>query len=381
MALPSSDRYRLVYAEAPRTVAALEVLRPGAPSLWAEVIDGSFNVDRTRPVRYSCSLELDPGVQLGGTGLTFRGVLVRLWCGVDYELDWSPLAPRRPGAELFPCGTYRVSTLRTNLPMDRVSLTGVGVEAFLVGDEFYLDSGYYPGGSAHDGLRRFIGESYPGQVSIDFRTADVPVGEAAWDARWGDDSAACQMLARTMGAEVYADALGGFVVRPTPGLQDSPTGEFTDDPQTGTLLKSDRAVSREGVKNMVVVSSSATLPDGIVLAPQLAWDRDPYSPTYMGQDPYGSPDPAGFGREVLRHSTPLAVTEDALLAVAESLLADSRGVASQTDASVLVDFTLEAGDVRIVTTDLGNERQLVDSFTCPVRGGQMDLGLRSTRIF
>ena len=374
-----SERFRDRLAESRRPLVVAQVLNPGRPPVNVEVLDGQVTADRTRSVRYNLSATLNPDTDLSLLSAT-RSRL-RVWVGVDYSGTWVPPMGLGGDTEWLPACTVRVDDVDDNLPRSQIAVTGLGLEAYVQEDEF-LRPEHMPNGYALTRLTSLIGASVPGGASVDLRVPDQFVAGATWDTRrWGGDDAACQMLARACGADVYADAYGQFVVSATPGIDDQLVGAFVTGPR-GSLIDVARSYSREGSANVVVATSSGF--DGGESQFVVEWDKDPYSPTFLHRtDAYvdlSQQTESTFGRAVLRVSSPLPAGPFQLSQLARSYLADSRGLMAKTGLSVLPDPTVEPGDVRLVETTAGLERQVIEGFSLPLAPGAMSLTCRSTRI-
>lgn len=365
--LTVSERFRRRLAETRTLAARATVLVDGVAVATATVVDGEFTADRTKPIRYGCSLVLAPDTPLSRDALSPYRARLLLERGLVFTAG---------DAEFVPCGLYRVEHVDTGLPRDRVSVDGLGLEAYLLDDPHEVPD-YFPGGSALAELTRLIDGSLPGRTYV---TAHVPDRDAAgvsWEKdRWGGEDASAQQLARALGAEVFADASGRFQVRPTPGIEDTAAGEFA---AGVNLVRADVGYSREGVAN-VVVAKASRMDGGTPPAPGVAWDADPYSPTFLhASDPWAKP-VGGFGRAVRPYATGVIDTHDGLVLAARSVLADSRGLVSTASVTALADPTLQPGDVRWMDGPLGREKRIVDAFTCPIGPGDMRVTMRTTRI-
>ena len=173
--------------------------------------------------------------------------------------------------------------------------------------------------------------------------------------RWRDG---VEKLADSIGAEVYADPLGAFVIRLQPVLLGEPvlvikTGD------DGTLVDGDEELTRERTYNRVIVEGVRS--DGTPPVRDVVSDTDTSSPTY-----YGGP----FGRRPRYYSSPLLTTVGQCTTTGESLLARAKGMQSSITLETVPHPGLEAGDlIRAELPDGRRQLHIVDSFNIPLRVG------------
>lgn len=191
-------------------------------------------------------------------------------------------------------------------------------------------------------------------TSRDARVPRVVYERDRWKAIDGDDSS----MARALGVEVYCDADGTFIIRDIPTLDDDPVWTVDAGPQ-GVLVGYAKKSSRDGVYSRVVAESDRVSENGVRGG---AVDDDPRSATYVGGD---------FGEVTRFYSSPLLTTDDQANTAAESLLADSKGLARSLSFATVPNPAIEPGDlVTVVFPDGSEQAHLIDSLTYTVAGTQ-----------
>jgi hypothetical protein len=150
---------------------------------------------------------------------------------------------------------------------------------------------------------------------------------------WADG---VEKLADSISAEVYADPVGDFVIRPQPQLGDNPVW-VVNSGSGGILVRRGDEVSREQVYNGVVVRGERT--DGTAPVTATVWDDDPASPTY-----YLGP----FGRKPRFYSSPLLTSVQQCIDTGRALLARVKGAGATVALDAIVNPALESGDVVVV---------------------------------
>jgi hypothetical protein len=200
-------------------------------------------------------------------------------------------------------------------------------------------------------ITRLIQETIPGVTVTDLtgstRACPALVVERE---RWKDG---VEKLADALGAEVFADTVGGFAIRPQPTLADAPVWTVTGGDE-GVLIEAVERSNRELVHNRVIADGTPVSADpvrGIVT------DTDTNSPTYWG---------GPFGKRPRFYSSPLLTTVAQCESTAAAFLARSKGAQASITLSTLVHPGLEAGDVLAVELPDGRQqRHIIDSVTIP----------------
>nr|WP_014696900.1 hypothetical protein [Streptomyces sp. FR1]AFI44003.1 hypothetical protein pFP4.4c [Streptomyces sp. FR1] len=323
---------------------------------------GSVTPDRTAEVRYAASVELLDAPR-GASGINTVATEIRLFQGLG--------VPRR-GVEWIPAGRYTV---------DRLRRTRLGVSLDLLGREDIVRSAALPTArtvgpdSARACAQTLIAEALPtapvawrdGVKAATMLPAFV-VDEDRWAALSGgtDTAGASTGIASSLGAELYADAVGTMVFAPVPTLADPVVWRI---PRNLVTAQPSQEETAEGLVNLWVVSGdsgSGTAPVG----PAFAWDDDPASLTYAGPDPVRDPlapqrlGLAGVRVRTGRYSSALIASLAQADDVAQARLADSLGIQSSLSFTSVCNPALEPGDVVEVEVEADVwERHLIDS--CP----------------
>jgi len=194
-------------------------------------------------------------------------------------------------------------------------------------------------------IRRLIQETWGTSVPVVDYTGSTQIAPRLdiEQERWADG---VEKLADSIGAEVFADPTGSFVIRPQPTLTDPPVWTIASG-ERGILVSRSDTQSREPAYSGVVARGERT--DGTAPVQAVVWDTDPNSPTY-----YLGP----FGRKPKFYSSPLLTTVAQCQTAAAAILARSRGGESLPAISAIVNPALEAGDV-VPLRDEGREQLLI----------------------
>lgn len=341
---------------------------------WAPLtlVSGSVTADRTSQTRWSTSLVLGPDTSLDLDGVTPFGTRIRIEAGVR---------PLRSRPLTVPLGIYRVNSTGRDTD-DAVSLEGVSMEAQVQDTRFLTPRtlGGGAGDSARELVQLLIGEAVP-NVSYDWRVdGDQVIPRIHQDQdRWAviDGSNDSTSIAKTLGAEIYCDSAGTFVIAPTPTLYDDPVWTVRRDQ---ALVKADESWERDGVYNVVVANGESTASDAPPVGPGIAWDNDPDSPTYAGPDPVNFPELAGpFGVVPRFYSSPLLTSLSGCQVAAQSLLADALGLHKTVSFDSVVNPAIEPGDVLLVEVTEGRyESHLIDSLSFSLGEATMSCSTRAT---
>lgn len=314
----------------------------GAP-LPVPVADWEVTCDRSSKTRRTLRATLGD-VPAGLTGLSVYGAVVQLDVGIDYG-DGT--------RELLPVGRFRLDERDTARPGAGSTITGYGLEQ-AVQDARFLTPRTASGPSAVGLITTLIQEVIPGSPVITRASRDMTVRQVTWDReRWDAIDGTDASLARAIGAEVYADGRGRFIIANVPTLADRPVWTVREGPG-GVKVSESASETAAGVYNIVVASGDGT--DGTApVGPVIAYDDDPTSPTYW-QGPFG-PRPRFY-------SSPLLTTAAAAQSASRSVLADSLGIVRSLSFESLTHPGLEPGDIVAVEREGGRlEPHLIDRLT------------------
>ncbi|MFC6156144.1 DUF5047 domain-containing protein [Kribbella jiaozuonensis] len=206
-----------------------------------------------------------------------------------------------------------------------------------------------------------ITEVYPSAVIEwdDTGVRDAAVGRTVLADRERFDT--LRDLVTSLGKVGYFDHRGVFVVRTPPDVSGAPAWTI-DAGANGVLVKMSRAITREGIYNVVVASGEATDTTPPVWA--AVADLSPSSPTRYG---------GRFGPVPRFYSSPFITTTDQARSAASVLLRKSLGLPYQVALQSIANPALEPDDVLKVrypsgtrSLSLKTEAHIIDTVTIPL---------------
>jgi Domain of unknown function (DUF5047) len=284
---------------------------------------------------------------VGGTLTADRGATVRLNCDLTVAIEeWAELPVDNRGGrfkvrrglgtlgfrESLQLGEFRIDDIKRP-STGVVSITGSGLESYIVDARFLTPRTPAYGASTIDQIRTLVTEVLP-DAQFELRnTRDKRVtATATWDR---DRADAIEALANSIGAEVWVNSAGHWVIsdRPNP-LIGSPV-YLADEGVGGVLIGRTETDTRDRVYNAASVSGQSSDQN---VPPVWAWaaDLNTASPTYF----YGP-----FGQKPIFYSSQFFTATAQCQAYADALLAESLAANVKLDFSVIpVDF-LEVGDL------------------------------------
>lgn len=354
-----SARWLASLAGSPRWLTAVE-WRPSAASPWRPLSlrEGSVTATATSQVRWTCDLSV-AGPDVAAGHLTPYGSQLRVREGLAYT---------REDVEWVGLGVYRLEA--ATVDVDRpgaLKVKGASLEAQVIDDRFYTPRRIEPG-SALETAAALIRETVP-DARVVYRVEDAALGGFIADReRWAvvDGDRDAPSVARALGARVYTDGSGAFVIAKEPSLDDAPAWRVAAGPG-GVRLGAVEESSRDGVYNAIVVNGESTEGEPPV-GPGVAEDLDPLSPTFVG---------GPFGRVPRFYASPLLKTREQCVTAARSMLASYLGLRRSLSLETLYNPALEVGDVVEVPSALGTTRAVIDSLTYPLGGGAMQGATRT----
>ncbi|HEX5525174.1 MAG TPA: DUF5047 domain-containing protein [Pedococcus sp.] len=201
-------------------------------------------------------------------------------------------------------------------------------------------------------IRRLITEVLPTVTVTDYTgsTMVAPVIEIEKE-RWADG---VEKLADAIGAEVFADPLGNFSIRPQPVVTSGPVWAVSVG-ESGTVISMDEKTTRELTYNRVVASGQRS--DGTAPVTATVSDTDPTSPTYIG---------GAFGVKTRFFVSNLLTTVPQCTTAAEALLARTIGMHGSIALSLITNPALDAGDVVHIHDGEHHADHIVDTVTIPL---------------
>ncbi|CAG6392782.1 DUF5047 domain-containing protein [Streptomyces cocklensis] len=341
-----STRFIPALAYSHRVATLVELIRTNGTTEVLEHTGGSVTVDRKQVPRRTCTVTVaDPALipRTPADKLSVYGAKLRISRGITYG-DGS--------TELAPIGYFRVDQVTGDPDIGPVTITGSGLEAAIVDDVFRTPTTVASATTAVTGITQLIQATLPGATVIS-RATNAAVGTMSWDAqtsRWD----AITALATAIGAEVYADAGGTFVIAPLPDLLASSVVWEVAAGEGGVMISANRGMSRAGVFNSITAYGE-NLVDGAAPVSATVEDTDPTSPTYVN---------GPFGRVVGDdYTSATLVTTAQCTAAATQLLKTALKPNATADITSLPNPLLEPGDViRGVYLDGTRELHQIASF-------------------
>ncbi|MFK0182293.1 DUF5047 domain-containing protein [Streptomyces xanthochromogenes] len=342
-----SARFLAALAEsyAPATIAQLFTTDGGTQTL--EISGGSVTVDRGSVTRRTCSVTIADTSLIPRTAkasLNVYGAQLRISRGVAYSDGTS---------ELVPLGLFRIDSIGGDVDDGPVTLAGKSLECIVQDDQFTVP--YKATSSAVSAITALIQRSIP-QASVINRAVDTTIGPRTWDIA-SDPMASVAEVAATMGAEVYADADGTFIIATLPDINTAMPVWTVAAGEGGVYVSANRSMSADKVYNAVLARGENT-ESGVAPVSALVTDSDPTSPTYWG---------GPFGRRPLFYTSSALINSVQAGAAAGLKLAAAKAPNATADLSSLPNPALEPGDViRVVYPDGSKELHQVQSFTVPL---------------
>jgi len=276
--------------------------------------------------------------------------------GTEIQIDYGIVIPGRSDPEWIPLirGLVSKGQRQKPIPSDGIMpLQLVDRSARVAEDIFTTPTQTIAGALVVNEIRRLIQETLGTGVTVVDKTGSTQVAPLMdiEQERWADG---VETLADSIGAEVFADPLGNFIIRPQPKLTDNSVW-LVSSGVGGTLIEYADEITREDVYSGVVARGERT--DGTAPATATVWDTDPNSPTY-----YLGP----FGRKPRIYSSPLLTTTGQCTTAAAALLERYRGGDAKTTPAALVNPALEAGDVVSLRDEGITKPRLLDKVVTPL---------------
>jgi hypothetical protein len=173
--------------------------------------------------------------------------------------------------------------------------------------------------------------------------------------RWSEG---VEKLADSIGAEVFCDPQGTFIIRLQPTLGDGVVWEVRSG-RGGILVAKREKLTREKVYNRVIAIGERT--DGTAPVRAVVSDTDPNSPTFYG---------GTFGKKSYTYNSPLLTTTGMCTLAATTQLARVKGIQASVGLETIVNPALDAGDVIRVWDEGKQQIHIIDKVTIPLSVGQ-----------
>jgi hypothetical protein len=347
---PVSDRFLATLAEDHVPVTEVVLLRTDGSAERLDHEGGTVSVDQGSQCRRTCTvsaidLSLIPRSPL--SEILTNGSRLRISRGVRFS-DGTQ--------ELVPLGVFRIDEIDGDVDIGPVSISGKSLECAVADDKFTAP--YRATGTAVAAISALVLRSLP-DAAVVSTVVDAAIGARTWDV--GDDPwSAAQEIAAVLGAQVYCDAEGQFMIRELPDITTATPVWTVAAGEGGVYVSATRGTSAAGVFNGVHArgenSEAGTAP-----VSALVTDADPTSPTYWD---------GPFGRRPMFHSSTTLTTTGACTQAATVLLRAARAPNARADLSSLPNPALAPGDVlRVVYPDGTRELHQVAAFTVPLTAG------------
>lgn len=334
---------------------------PDRGETWHDltVHDWSVSASSKSQTRWSLKNLLVSGTSIGRRELSPYGARVRFFMGLVYD---------RYNIEEVPLGVYRVEDIsQSGIRTGRAMINGLSLESQVMDERFHKPRTLEIGTGEY-WVRTLLGEVLP-EIGLSWRLGvdNLPKLIEERD-RWGliDGRSQDPSIARSLGGRVFCDSRGYFIAAPTPSLEDDPVWSLHSG-SDGVLIEPQQTLSRDKVYNQVVAIGEPEQ-DAKPIAPAIASDDDPISPTY-----YKGP----FGQVPLFYSSKMITSFVQAQRVAYGLLAPRLGLQQTVDTTSLANFAIEPDDVlSIEMPDGTTQTHIVDTINFSSSG--MSLSTRAT---
>lgn len=342
-----SPRFLAALAQSHNPITLVQLFKADGSTEVLDITGGTVTVDRGSATRRTCSVTIADTTLIPRTAtskLNVYGAQLRISRGVPYS-DGS--------SELVPLGLFRLDAVTGDVDDGPVTLTGKSLECVVADDKFLTP--YTATGTAYTAVTALIQRSIPGAAVINTAT-DAAIGPRTWDVQ-GDPWAAAVECAAAIGAEVYADPEGVFVLATLPDIQTATPVWTIAAGEGGAYVSANRGMSSDKVFNGILAYGENTA-SGVAPVSALVQDLDPSSPTYWN---------GPFGHRPGFYSSSTLVNSVQCQAAAALKLAAAKAPNATADISSLPNPALAAGDVlRVVYPDGTKELHQAQSFTVPL---------------
>lgn len=344
---PVSARFLAALTESHQVATEVKIFLPNGTVETLEHTGGSVAVDRGQATRRTCTVTVADTSLIPRTPsdkLSVYGAQLRISRGIQWP-DGS--------RELVPLGLFRIDQIAGDVDQGPVTISGKGLEAMVADDKF--TSITKVSGTAVGAVTSLIQATLPSATVVN-RATDAVIGPRVYDVE-ADRWAAVAECAAAIGAEVYADADGIFVIAELPDLLAVTPAWTVAAGEGGAYISADRGMSLDGVYNACLASGENSEVDAPPVS-ALVVDDDPTSPTYWS---------GPFGHRPTFYSSSTLTTVGACTSAATLKLRAARAPNASADITSLPNPALEPGDViRVAYPDGTKELHQVQSFTVPL---------------
>lgn len=314
-----------------------------------QFVSGSVTVDRGSDTRRSLSLTVADPAQFPVSAtdpLAVYGQRIYVERGIRY-LDGS--------VERVPVGVFVITGVSGDVHTGPVEITGAGLEVLLKRAHFETAVSSKNPGTVAGFIRSHLEELNLSFVDRSTNGATT-LASKTWDANT-DMWSAMTEVATAIGAELYCDANGTFVLADVPRLTSTPVSPVWDVSAGTVMVSADMSLTSDDVYNRVIASGE-NAQDDMPPVQATATITDPSDPLH-----YDGP----YGRATYTYSSSLITTQAQAGEVAATLLNQKRQANRSVTISAVPNPALDAGDW--IRVDYGNrppELHLVQRFSLPL---------------
>lgn len=355
-----SDRFLAAITESHVPITEVQLFRTDGIVETLPHTGGTVTVDRGSQCRRTCSVTIDDVSlvpQSAADKLATYGARLRIARGVPFSDGTS---------ELVPLGVFRLDEAGGDVDEGPVTLLGKSLECVIGDDKFTAP--YRASGTAVAAITALIERSIP-DAEVTSTATDAAIGPRTFDVE-GDPWAAVTEIAAAIGAEVYADADGVFVIAELPDIQAVTPVWTISAGEGGAYISAARGMTSANVFNGFLARGE-NAETGIGPVSSLVVDDDPGSPTYWS---------GAFGHRPGFYSSAALITTGQCTAAATLKLRSSRAPNASADITSLPNPALEPGDViRVVYPDGSAELHQVQSFPVDLGTGPMPIATISAK--
>lgn len=320
----ASPRFFATLAESYNPISEVLLIRTDGSVERLDHTSGGVTVDRAQQCRRTCSVSCPDPLLIPRTAadkLSVYGAQLRISKGVQVGSY----------REMVPIGQFRIDSIDGDVDDGPAVITGQSLECIVADDKFTAP--WRASGTAVGAITALITRSIPAAIVVS-RVDDAAIGARIFDIG-SNPWDAVREIGAAVGADVYCDAGGTFIIAALPDLLTTHPVWTVAPGERGVYVKAKRGMSSRGVFNGVHASgenSEGTTPP----ASALVVDTDPGSPTMWGG-------PFGRRPEFITSST--LTTAAACEAAASLRLRSAMAPNATADLTSLPNPALEPGDI------------------------------------
>lgn len=316
--------------------------------------DGSITVDRGSETRRALSLTIaDPSeFPISATDkFSVYGQQLYVEGGITY-LDGS--------TERVPLGLFVITNVSGNIHTGPLNISGAGLELILKRALWDNATSTATFATVASFISYHVTDTIPSATFVDRSTrGGEAIATKTWDAQ-NDKWSALDEAAKAVGAELFCDANGTFVLDdiPDPDDANAPVAWDVDTGENGVMVSADMTLTAEAVYNRVVVTGE-NAEDGappVVGEAKITATSDPLY--------YGGP----FGKVSKSYSSSLITTSAMAIGTAAALLRKYRSPNRTVSLETVPNMALDAGDrIRVNYGEAHTpEIHIVNNFSIPL---------------